>query len=119
MEEPDQVRLGVRLLDRLDDRELTIAEAVDRIEAVTDDPRLTRAILDRAEAQGIIERSEGRVLLAESSPLRFDHEVVRREGEFTCRRCGAGIQEGWFLELDADELGPFGSTCIRIVTGRE
>lgn len=115
----DPVRMGVELLARVDDRELSLADAVDRIEAVTNDPRLTREILDRAEERGIIAREDGRVRLAETAPLRFDREVTRREGEFTCRRCGTGIGTGWFLDLEAGELGPYGSTCIRIVTGRE
>jgi hypothetical protein len=45
--------------------------------------------------------------------------VVTKEGEFTCRRCGAGLSTGYFMKLDAGEHGPFGSSCIRKVTGRE
>jgi hypothetical protein len=51
--------------------------------------------------------------------VRFESEVISKEGEFTCRRCGTGITEGYFIRLDAGEHGPFGSSCIRTVTGRE
>ena len=98
----DPVELGVALLERLEQKELSVAEAVDRIELVTTDPALTREILDTAETRGVIER-----------------DVRTREGEFTCRRCEASLSTGHFIKLDAGELGPFGSTCIRKVTGRE
>jgi hypothetical protein len=45
--------------------------------------------------------------------------VVSKEGEFTCRRCGASLSTGYFMRLEAGEHGPFGSSCIRTVTGRE
>lgn len=115
----ESIRLGVELLARIDDHELSLAEAVDRIEAITEDPRVTRAILERAEQRGVITRESGRVQFSDSVPLRFDREVISREGEFTCRRCGTSIGRGWFIDLDAGELGPYGSTCIRVVTGRE
>jgi len=51
--------------------------------------------------------------------VSFESDVVVKEGEFSCQRCGAGISEGHFVQFDADEMGPFGSTCIRKVLGRE
>jgi hypothetical protein len=51
--------------------------------------------------------------------VRFQRQVERREGEFTCRRCGTEIGTGYFVALDPGELGPFGSSCVRKVTGRD
>lgn len=119
MSEPETIQLGVELLEGVNDRQLSLAEAVDRLEAVTDDPRTTREILERAEAAGIISREDGQLTLAPTSTLRFDDEVVSREGDFSCRRCGASLSTGWFLVLESGDLGPFGSTCIRRVTGRD
>jgi hypothetical protein len=115
----DPIDIGVELLAHLEHEELSVADAVDRIELVTTDPSLTREILDTAEARGVIEREDGLVRPQRGTYVRFERDVVRREGEFTCRRCGAGLSTGHFVRLDAGELGPFGSSCIRKVTGRE
>lgn len=114
------IDLGVELLAHCEDGELGLAEAVDRVEAVTTDPTLTRAILDEAETRGVIERDDGRLRLRRTGTfVRFDSAVVRREGEFDCRRCGAPLTAGHFVRLDAGELGPFGPDCVRQVLGRD
>lgn len=117
----DQRReLGVQLLAHLEDGELSLAAAIDRLEAVTTSPALTRDILDTAEKRGIIEREDARLRVRRGGTyVDYDSQVVARDGEFECRRCGATITTGHFLRLDAGELGPFGSSCVRKVTGRE
>jgi hypothetical protein len=114
----DAVELGVSLLANLDDDELDLAAAIDRLETVTSDPHTTRTILDTAEKRGIIERADGRIRVRSGGFVRFERDVVTREGEFTCRRCGASITTGYFIQFDAGEHGPFGSSCIRKVIGR-
>ncbi|WP_256684448.1 DUF5830 family protein [Halococcus qingdaonensis] len=114
----DAVELGVSLLANLDDDELALAAAIDRLETVTSDPHTTRTILDTAEKRGIIERADGRIRVRSGGFVRFERDVVTREGEFTCRRCGASIMTGYVIQLDAGEHGPFGSSCIRKVIGR-
>jgi hypothetical protein len=115
----ETVELGVELLAHLEHEELSVSEAVDRIETITTDPHLTREILDTAEMRGIIEREDGIVRPTTGSYVSFESDVIRKEGEFTCRRCGADISTGHFVQFDAGEHGPFGSSCIRKVTGRE
>jgi hypothetical protein len=115
----ETVELGVELLAHLEHAELDLAEAVDRVETVTTDPHLTREILDTAELRGVIDREEGVVRPRSGDYVSFDADVVAREGEFTCRRCGASISTGHFVQFEAGEHGPFGSSCIRRVTGRE
>jgi hypothetical protein len=112
------VELGVSLLKNLDDDELTLAEAIDRLETVTSDPHTTRTILDTAERRGVIERADGQIRVRSGGFIRFERDVVARKGEFTCRRCGASLTTGYFIRLDAGEHGPFGSSCIRKVIGR-
>lgn len=119
MSDADIVELGVELLSKLEHPELTIAEAVDRIETITTDPHLTRTILDTAEKRGVLERDGGIFRPNGGGFIRFDSEVVTKEGEFSCRRCGTGISTGHFIKLNAGEVGPFGSSCIRKVTGRD
>lgn len=113
------VELGVELLAHLEHEELSVKEAMDRIETITRDPHQTREILDTAMMRGIIDREEGIVRPTSGSYVSFESEVVSREGEFTCKRCNADISTGYFVQFDAGEHGPFGSSCIRKVTGRE
>lgn len=118
-DDPDPVELGVALLERLEHAELSVADAIDRIETITTVPSVQRAILEAAERRGVIEREGGTVRPQSGRFVRFESEVVAREGEFTCQRCGADISTGHFVRLDPGEVGPFGSSCVRKVTGRE
>lgn len=115
----DTVELGVELLAHIETPELSLSDAISRIETVTTDPHVTREILDTAEMRGVIEREDGLVRTTRSAYVAFESDVVQRDGEFTCRRCGASLSTGHFIEFDAGEHGPFGSSCIRKVTGRE
>ncbi|GGN97765.1 MULTISPECIES: DUF5830 family protein [Haloarcula] len=116
----DPVELGVELLAHLEHEELSVAEAMDRIETVTTNPGLQREILDTAAMRGVIDREEGLVRpRTRGTYVSFEGDVVVREGDFSCERCGASISTGHFVQFDGGELGPFGSTCIRKVLGRE
>jgi hypothetical protein len=118
-DDSDPVAVGVELLSKLEFGSLSVADAIDRIETVTTHPRTTREILDEAERRGVIERDAGEVYPQGGGYVSFDSEVITKEGEFSCRRCGSSLSTGYFIDLDAGELGPFGSSCIRKVTGRE
>ena len=112
--------LALDLVAHIEDPELSLPEVVDRIESVTTSPSLTREVLDEAELRGLIEREDGRILTRTGGIyVRFESQVVRREGEFDCRRCGASITTGHFVQFESGELGPFGSSCVRKVVGRE
>lgn len=115
----DPIELGVQLLARLEHAELSLADALDRIEAVTTVPSTQRAILEEAEACGVVEREGETVRPQGTAYVSFEADVVTKEGEFSCRRCGTGLSTGYFIRLDAGDVGPYGSTCIRKVTGRE
>ena len=115
----DPVELGVELLAHCEEPELSIAEAMDRLEAITSEPRLTREILETAEQRGIIDREEATIEPQGGNYVNFESQVVIKKGEFTCRRCGSGLSTGHFIKFESGELGPFGSSCIRKVTGRE
>ncbi|QFU83888.1 DUF5830 family protein [Natronorubrum aibiense] len=115
----DRVALGLALLERLEHESLPLPEIIDRIETVTSDPTVTRTILDEAELRGIIDREDGIIRPKSRQYVRFEQDVVTKEGDFSCQRCGSGLSTGYFINLDAGELGPFGSSCIRKVTGRE
>ncbi|CQH59392.1 uncharacterized protein HHUB_2965 [Halobacterium hubeiense] len=115
----DPVELGVELLANLEFESLPVADAVDRLETVTTHPRTTREILEAAERRGVVERDAGEVQPQGGSYVSFQADVITKEGEFSCRRCGASIQTGYFINFEHGELGAFGSSCIRKVIGRE
>ena len=117
----DRVELALDLLAALEHDDLPLSATVDRIETVTTDPTLVRAILDEAELRGLIERDDGRVRMRREggSFVRFERQVVEREGDFDCRRCGAPLSTGHFVQFESGELGPFGSSCVRKVLGRD
>ena len=115
----ERIELGVELLAHCEDQQLELSDALDRIETVTTDPAVTREILDTAEMRGIIDREDGVIHTNSGSFLSFEADVIEREGEFTCKRCGSDISTGYFIQFQAAEHGPFGSSCIRKVTGRE
>jgi len=118
-EDTDPVELGVALLARLEHAELSVADAIDRIEAITTVPALQREILETAERRGVLDR-DGTVLRPQQGGfVRFERDVVQRDGEFSCQRCGADLSTGHFIRLEPGDVGPFGSSCIRKVTGRE
>ena len=112
--------LGVDLLAGLADDDLDDEEAVDRVETVTTDPTLVREILDAAERRGVIAREDGRIRVRRGgSFVRFESQVTERPVDADCRRCGASLSTGHFVRFDHGELGPFGSSCVRAVLGRD
>lgn len=115
----DRVERGLALLARLEHESVPLPAVVDRIETISTDPNVVRTVLDEAELRGLIDREDGIVRPKSHQYVRFDEEVVTKEGDFRCRRCGSGLSTGYFINLDAGEIGPFGSSCIRKVTGRE
>jgi hypothetical protein len=120
LDRSERVELGVDLLAHIERESLSLSEAVDRIESVTTNPALTREILDTAELRGVIEREEGRLRTRRGGTfVRFERRVVEREGDYECRRCGAGLSTGHFVRFESGELGPFGPSCVRKVLGRE
>jgi hypothetical protein len=115
----ERVELGVQLLAHLDVDELSLAAAVDRIETVTTSPTVVRDVLDTAEKRGVIVREDARLRVTRGGTVvDYESQVSSRPGEFTCARCGTGITTGYFVRFDSGEVGPFGSSCVRKVTGR-
>ncbi len=120
LDRTERVELGVDLLAHVETESLSLSAAVDRIETVTTNPALTREILDTAELRGIIEREDGRIRTRRGGTyVRFERQVVKREGDYECRRCGAGLSTGHFVKFEAGKLGPFGPSCVKKVLGRE
>jgi len=112
--------LALTLIEHLEADELPLSAVIDRLETITTSPSLTREILDTAEKRGLIEREDGQIRVRRGgSFVRFEQQVIARDGEFTCQRCGAGLSTGHFISFETGELGPFGSDCVRKVVGRD
>lgn len=114
-----RIELGVELLANLEHDELSMKATMDRLEKITGDPTVQREIIDTADLRGIIERDGGLIRPKASSYVRFEQDVFTKQGKFECKRCGRSLSTGYFIRFDAGEHGPFGSSCIRKVTGRE
>jgi hypothetical protein len=115
----ETVELGVELLAAAAEESLPLPEAVDRIETVTREPTLVREVLDTAETRGVIERDGASVRSRVGGrTIELDRRILRRDGAYDCRRCGQSLSTGHFLRFETGEVGPFGSSCIRKVTGR-
>ncbi len=121
MVDRDVVLLGVELLKRLEDPEISLADVMDRLETITAEPQLQRSIIEEAEQAGVltVDRDTATVQTHSHEFVGFASDVITKEGSFTCRNCGRSLSTGYFIHLKPDEIGPFGSTCIRKVTGRE
>lgn len=119
MDEASTIEKALGLLKRLEQDELSVGDVFDRVEVVTDDPYLQNRILQEAQNQGIIDRDGGTIYPKGTVRVDFEADVVSKEGEFDCERCSKSISEGYFIDAEAGEYGPYGSTCIRKVTGRE
>lgn len=116
----DAIDRGVAVVAALAVAEPSVADVVDALEAVVDGPDAIRTVLDRAEAEGYIERDGVRLTVGRQvAPRDRRGRIVRREGEFACRRCGRGLSIGHFVRVGETEVGPYGSTCVRRITGRE
>lgn len=114
------IERGVAVVAALAPAEPSVADVVDALESVVDGPDEIRAVLARAEAEGVIAREPSRIRLGRpTAPTERRGRVVRREGEYRCRRCGRGVTTGHFLRVGSAEVGPYGSTCIRRLTGRD
>lgn len=115
----DALEEALAVLEAIAPHEPSVADAVDALEAVVDEPAAIRTALEHAEEEGIIERKNRR-LQAPRGAVNRDRRgaIVTKDGEFSCRRCGRSLSTGFFLRINGAEVGPYGSTCIEKVTGR-
>lgn len=117
----DRIEAGLDLLASASEDELTVKEAIDRLETISEAPSYNRQVLERAEMRGLIERDGTAIILQGSNRGigTLESNIVTKDGHFECSKCGRSLSTGYFIDLEHREVGPFGSTCIRKVTGRE
>ena len=109
---------GLELLRVAADDEMSLADAVGRIESVTSERAIIRKTIDRAELEGIIDREGKKIRTQNNLHFSFEEDVVEKEGDFTCRRCGSSLSTGHFVVSGTVDVGPFGPQCVLKVLGR-
>jgi hypothetical protein len=109
-----KIEKGLKLLSALKVRELSVKEATEILEIVTKVPEIIREILKEGEEKGLIRRETGRVYLMSSDEgLGFESKIKKYECVSHCSRCGRRITSCYYLSIGDEELGPFGSDCVK------
>ncbi len=105
------VERALGLLLAVKEKEITVREAVELIELVT---RVhVKEVLKVAEERGVIKRS-GKQITVINDGIEFETPKIKKAAcEATCARCGKAITLCYFICFFDDEIGPFGSGCIR------
>lgn len=110
----DKVKKGLKLLSAVKGRDLSIKEATELLEMVTMVPEIIREILMEGEKKGLIRRERGRVyLMSSGEDMGFESKIKKYECVSHCSRCGRRITSCYYLLVDDEELGPFGSDCVK------
>ena len=119
MVDDPSLQRGLEVVAAIAPMEPSVADLVDALEGVLDGPDDIRRVLEQAEQRGMIEREEARVTTGSQAATGFrTGRVIKRLGEFSCRRCSRQVTTGHFLRVGETEIGPYGSTCIDRITDR-
>jgi hypothetical protein len=110
-----KVDTALHLLLSSGKKSLTIKEAVELIELVTKDPELIREVLKKGVEQGSLERKETNVAISTGDTVFTKPRIRRFDCDSSCRRCGVKIKNCHYIIIEDEELGPFGSECVRKV----
>jgi hypothetical protein len=115
MTEEPKITQALQLLSMIKEKEVPVKEAVEVIELVTSVPELIRKTLERAEAEGLIKREKGKIVLKFSDEtFEFGYPRIKKiKCDDRCKRCGKKITSCYYLLLPDTEIGPFGSKCIK------
>lgn len=109
----DKVEKGLMLLRMVKSRELTVRETTEILEAITKVPELIREILAEGERRGLIKRTKKKISLCSSEELTFEQGIKRYKCVSHCSRCGRSITSCYYVLLGDEELGPYGSECVK------
>lgn len=107
------MELALKLLS-LSRKELSVKEAMEIIRGVSRLNEVAVQALALGEERGIIERDKDRLYIL--SPESFGSEVIKRECSASCRRCGKRITSCHYIVIEGEELGPFGSECVKFLS---
>ncbi|MCX2819781.1 DUF5830 family protein [Haladaptatus sp. F3-133] len=94
--------------------EVSLKEIVDVLEGLGVPPRHTQDYIEAIKREGIGKPSEdddGDIIY--NMYGEFDPDVVSREGDYSCNKCGQSLKNGYFLRFDKSEDGPYGPECVR------
>lgn len=117
----EHLEVGLRVVERMAVYEPSVADVVDALEVVLEDESQIAPVMKHAEAAGLIDREADQITVGKTASVPKTNRglIVTKSGEFACLRCGRALSTGYFIRADPEDIGPYGSTCIRKVTGRE
>ncbi len=112
-----KVKQALMLLMSVNSSELTVKEAVEVIELVTNEPESIRETLKIAEQKGLITREGGRIIFKTHHPIVDltwpKPKIKKTQCRDNCKRCGRRIGNCNYILLDDTIIGPLGSECIK------
>ncbi len=112
-----KVDQALMLLISIKSPKVSIKEAVEVIELITNVPELVRETLRKAEAKGLITRKKGEVVIKFIPPLEDLNwpkpKLKKKICTDNCKRCGKRINNCHYVELEDNIIGPFGSQCLK------
>lgn len=104
------VERALGLLAAVNKKEITVKEAVELIELVT--RAHVKDVLKAAEERGIITRRKRYITISEGIGIEVP-KIKKASCEASCSRCGRPITSCYYISFFDEEIGPFGSACIR------
>lgn len=110
----EKAELALKLLS-MAEGELSVKEAMEIIRSVSKLNEVALQALSLGEARGIVERRGDKIYVRAKEPL--EHTIAKRECKDSCRRCGRKITLCHYILIEGEELGPYGSECIKFVSG--
>ena len=105
-----KIERALGLLGAVKKKEISVKEAVELIELVT--KVHVKDLLKEAEERGVITRDKKRIIISDDIDFEVP-KIKKAECEASCMRCGKAITSCYFISFMDDEIGPFGSACIR------
>jgi len=109
------VKLAFALLKNTKRKDLSVKEAVEIIELVSKKPEFVKSVLKKAEEEGLIKREKFTVYVTSRASSEERLKVKKAMCIANCRKCGKSITSCYYLVILGKELGPYGSTCVKML----
>ncbi len=103
----------IQLLSIIEQKRISYPELIDILELVTLDLEVKKEVIREAQEKGILRKEGKNIILYNFEEQKFKPNIIRRELEDRCRRCGRTITKCYYIEFLDSELGPYGSSCIK------
>ena len=113
----EEEKLALALLKNIKQKELKLKEVIAMIELISKSDEFSKNVLKKAEEEKIIKRERNYIRII-SSPEKEEKIKIRKKlCNSACKRCGKSIRNCHYLYFPflEEELGPYGSKCVRML----